>query len=68
MGQGDRVVNGASTGRSSRQRSTENARPADLRDEEDQAEADGTDQAEQRNRGAAQAQQHAALSQAETTE
>jgi len=46
MGQGDRVVNGANAGRGAGQRPTDNPRPADLRDEEDQAEANGTDQAE----------------------
>ena len=68
MGQGGRVVNGANAGRGAGQRPTENPRPADLRDEEDQAEANGTDQAEQRDRGATQAQQHAALRQAETAQ
>jgi hypothetical protein len=66
MGQGDRVVNGADAGRGSRQGSAEDSRPANLRDEENQAETDSPDKAEHRDRGAAQAQQHAALGQAET--
>jgi hypothetical protein len=68
MGQGDRVVNCADAGRNSRQRSADDSRPTDLRNEENQAETDGPDKTEQRDRGAAQAQQHAALRQAETAQ
>lgn len=68
MGQGDRVVNGANAGRGAGQGSAEDSWPADLRDEEDQAETDSPDKTEQRDRGAAQAQQHAALGQAETAQ
>lgn len=66
--EGNRVLHGANAGRGPGQRSGENARPTDLRDEEDQAEADGADQGEHRDRDAAQAQQHAALRQAETAQ